>query len=68
MSMNPDIAAHYRRVADHKKLMSLARAWVKKGRGPLSFVDSVNRMWPTGFDRLGRDRVLDAWYLAEGGF
>jgi hypothetical protein len=67
MSLNPDIAAHYHRQKDRKRLMALARAWVRRGGGPIMFVNSLNKLWPTGLDRLGKDRALDAWYLAKDG-
>ena len=74
--MNPDIAAHYRAideraqaVRDRKRLMSLARAWVRKGGGPDTFLKSLERIWPTGVTRLGGPKAItSAWYLALGGF
>ena len=69
MTMNPDIAAHYQAKKDRKRLMSLARAWVKKKGGPPDmFWLSLTRLWPSGTKRLGRATCTHAYKLALGGF
>lgn len=68
MSMNPDIEAHYRAKADRKKLMSLARAWAKKGGPADIFWHSLVKLWPSGTKRLGRATCERAYTLAIGGY
>ena len=52
-------------IRDRKRLMKLAQAWVKRGKGPAAFVGSVWHMWPTGYDRLGAKAIQAAWHVAE---